>query len=340
MQSMLKNNILDRLNRSFEYLRISVTDKCNFRCTYCMPEDKFGSGYKFLKKNDLLSYEEIIRLIKIFQNFGLKKVRLTGGEPLLRKNIDNLVRGIKSYTNINKISMTTNGSLLNESIASKLKESGLDSITISLDSLSKKTNSYLNTTKQDYTNVIDAIDLVIKIFGFVKINMVVIKNINDSDIIQMIDKFKNRNVQIRFIEYMDVGESNGWSIENVVTSDEIRNIISSKYKINKLSDEINSTSERWKINNHQAELAFISSISKPFCANCDRGRISADGKFFTCLFSTNGHDLLKIIRDNPSDEKVLEFFKDIWEKRNDHYSEIRFNQKHLKNKIEMSYIGG
>jgi cyclic pyranopterin phosphate synthase len=139
---------------------------------------------------------------------------------------------------------------------------------------------------------------------------------------------------------MDVGESNDWSIENVITSDEIRNIISSKYKINKLSDEINSTSERWNMNNYQAELAFISSISKPFCANCDRGRISADGKFFTCLFSTNGHDLLKIIRAHSSDEKVLEFFQDIWEKRNDHYSEIRFNQKHLQNKIEMSYIGG
>ena len=333
----------DRFNRAFEYLRVSVTDRCNFRCKYCMPKENFGSDYKFIARSEILTFEEIIRLVRILGETGLKKIRLTGGEPLLRRNIERLIEGINLQSQVNEISMTTNGSLLDKDSVSKLKDSGLNKITISLDSTSKKTLETLSDSNINYSKIMEAIDLVIEHFGFVKLNMVVIKGINDMDVINMIDKFKDSRIQLRFIEYMDVGETNGWNKERVITSDEIRQIILQKYSLTKIDSEKNSTSEKWKFSDNIGELAFISSISKPFCASCVRGRLSADGKFFTCLFSNEGKDFREILRNENDDIKILNYFKTIWEKREDRYSELRHFVKlkeNRSNKIEMSYIGG
>ncbi len=339
MQFQLK----DKLNRSFDYLRISITDKCNFRCKYCMPKENFGSDYQFLKRDSLLTYEEIIRTVQILEMVGLKKIRLTGGEPLLRKNLENLVNGIKSNSSIEKISMTTNGSLFDKNMAKKLKDNGLDEVTISLDSMHKETLQNLNPLNVNYEKVMKSIDLAIQHFGFVKINMVVVKGINESEIINMIERFKNSKIQLRFIEYMDVGETNDWNKTRVVTSQEVKEIIQKKYSIVKVANEQNSTSEKWSFTDGIGELGFISSISKPFCSNCVRGRLSADGKFYTCLFSEKGYDLRSLLRNETKDEKILNFFKSLWLQRNDRYSELRnFDEpkKNKINKIEMSYIGG
>jgi len=339
----MQSQLVDKLNRHFDYLRISITDKCNFRCKYCMPKENFGRDYQFLKRDSLLTFEEIIRVVQILEPVGLKKIRLTGGEPLLRKNIENLVKGIKSCSHIQKISMTTNGSLFDENIANKLKDSGLDEITISLDSLNKKTLQHLNSSNIHYKKVMNAIDLAIQYFGFVKINMVVVKGINDSEIISMVDTFRDSNIQLRFIEYMDVGETNDWDKTRVVTSNEIIKIIQKKHSIIKINQEKNSTSEKWKFTDDLGELGFISSISKPFCSNCVRGRLSADGKFYKCLFSTSGYDLRSLLRNETDDEEVLNSFKSLWINRDDRYSELRHFDKADKNKInkiEMSYIGG
>ncbi|MEC9205945.1 MAG: GTP 3',8-cyclase MoaA [Pseudomonadota bacterium] len=334
---------LDKLNRKFEYLRISVTDKCNFRCRYCMPRENFDRNYEFLKRSELLSFEEIIRLTKIFKLIGLKKIKLTGGEPLLRKNIEKLVEGIRLNTNINQISITTNGSLLNRTNILKLKNAGLEGITISLDSISNSTFKNLSDSNVSYKKVLEAIDLVLEIFNFVKVNVVVVKGVNDMDLFNMVNYFKNKKVQLRFIEYMDVGETNDWNKKRVVISEEIIKSVTEKYSLIKIGREGSSTSEKWKFSDYTAEVAFISSISNPFCSSCTRGRLSADGQFFTCLFSNQGYDFREILRTEKNDQKILDYFEGIWEKREDRYSELRHSTKSHKNKInkvEMSYIGG
>ena len=337
------NIIKDRLNRNFEYLRISITDKCNYRCMYCMPKDKFGSNYTFLKKNHLLTYEEIIEVSQTLKNYGLKKIRLTGGEPLLRKNLDLLINGLKHHAQIDDVCMTTNGSLLTRDNILIFKKNGLDSITISLDSLSTSINKIVNQVDSAHHKVIDAIDHVINIFGKVKINMVVINGVNNSEIIPMIEKFLDKNIELRFIEYMDVGETNDWVMHDVLTSQKIYDLISSKYKLEKLYDKKDSTSEKWKIRGHMLDIAFISSITKPFCSDCNRARLSADGKLFTCLFSEKGYDLTPYLRKKDKYYNLENYFQKIWNNRSDQYSKLRFSIKPIKNKknkVEMSYIGG
>ena len=337
------NIIKDRLNRNFEYLRISITDKCNYRCMYCMPKDKFGSNYTFLKKNHLLTYEEIIEVSQTLKNYGLKKIRLTGGEPLLRKNLDLLINGLKHHAQIDDVCMTTNGSLLTRDNILIFKKNGLDSITISLDSLSTSINKIVNQVDSAHQKVLDAIDHVINIFGKVKINMVVINGVNNSEIIPMIEKFLDKNIELRFIEYMDVGETNDWVMHDVLTSQKIYDLISSKYKLEKLYDKKDSTSEKWKIKEHMLDIAFISSITKPFCSDCNRARLSADGKLFTCLFSDKGYDLTPYLRKKDKYYNLENYFQKIWNNRSDQYSKLRFSIKPIKNKknkVEMSYIGG
>ena len=337
------NFIKDRLNRNFEYLRVSVTDKCNFRCMYCMPKDKFGSNYIFLKKNNLLTYEEIIEVSQTLKNYGLKKIRLTGGEPLLRKNLDLLINGLKYHAKIDDVCMTTNGSLLTRDNILIFKKNGLDSITISLDSLSTSINKIVNQVDSAHQKVLDAIDNVINIFGKVKINMVVINGVNNSEIIPMIEKFLDKNIELRFIEYMDVGETNDWVTNDVLTSKRIYDLISSKYILEKLYDKKDSTSEKWKIKGYMLDIAFISSISKPFCHDCNRARLSADGKLFTCLFSDEGYDLTPYLRKKDKYYNLENYFQRIWSNRRDQYSKLRFSIKPIKNKkskVEMSYIGG
>jgi cyclic pyranopterin phosphate synthase len=331
----------DKLSRNFKYLRISVTDKCNYRCSYCMPKDIFGKDHQFLQKSELLTYEEIIEVVKVLKGYGLEKVRLTGGEPLLRKNIELLVKGLKDLALVNEVSITTNGSLLDLDKINLLKNNGLDTITISLDSLSQNITDELNPTNNNISKVMNAIDDALKIFGFLKINMVVIKNKNSHEIINMVKKFLHKNIELRFIEYMDVGESNNWGLENVLTSKEAMDIIGENYSMSKIAVKKDSTSEKWQLDGYPLSIAFISSISKPFCSNCNRGRLSADGRFYNCLFSDTGYDFTNYIRNKGL--SLGDYFEKIWLSRNDQYSQLRFTKKIIKNKknkVEMSYIGG
>ena len=333
--------INDQLSRNFKYLRISITDKCNYRCSYCMPKDIFGKDHQFLQKSELLTYEEIIEVVKILKRYGLEKVRLTGGEPMLRKNIELLIKGLKDDALVNEVSITTNGSLLDHDKIILLKTHGLDAITISLDSLSQDITDELNPTNNNISKVLNSIDNALKIFGTLKINMVVIKNKNSHEIIDMVKKFLHKNIELRFIEYMDVGESNNWDSEYVFTSKEIIGLIKEHYSMSKIVVKKDSTSEKWQLDEYPLSVGFISSISQPFCSNCNRGRLSADGKFYTCLFSDTGYDFTDYIRNNNL--SLGEFFEKIWLERNDQYSQLRFTKKTIKNKknkVEMSYIGG
>ena len=333
--------INDKLKRSFEYLRISLTDRCNYRCSYCMPKDIFNADYKYLKKSELLTFEEILSFIKALKAFDLKKIRLTGGEPLLRRNIENLINGIKD-TGINEVALTTNGSLLSFSKAKLLKQNGLDGVTISLDSLkcstNKKINPYSNLSK-----VIDSIYIATDVFGYSKINVVIMNNINSNEIFDIVDKFKNFNVEIRFIEFMDVGETNEWNLDRVYSSERIFRDISKYFSLIKLTDELSSTSTKWQLNGYNAKIGFISSITQPFCGSCNRARLSADGLFYTCLFASQGYNVLDALRNSSDVNKLQNDIENVWIRRIDQYSALRKSSRRdneHKSKIEMSYIGG
>ena len=335
----IANNYKDMLSRQFEYLRISVTDRCNYRCSYCMPAEIFNKDYSYIKQNKILSYEEIIQISSILKKVGLKKIRITGGEPLLRKNIDKLIYKLKTEVGIEHVGMTTNGSLLTDEKLSILKSSDLDSLTLSLDTLNSDKIIKINGTKKqfDLDKVLQGIE---KYFGKVKTNTVVIKGINDNEILDIITKMIRINSEVRFIEYMDVGESNNWNLEKVVPSKDILKSIKSRYSLSLIKTDKSSTAEKWSIENTNTSVGFISSITEPFCNGCNRARLSVDGKLYTCLFANEGYDLKTIIRNGASEQDVLNYFKDIWTKRSDRYSELRFINKSNLPKVEMSYIGG
>ena len=334
-------SINDKLKRPLEYLRISLTDRCNYRCSYCMPKDIFNADYKYLKKSELLTFEEILSFIEILTTYNLKKVRLTGGEPLLRRNIENLIIRIKDL-GISQVALTTNGSLLSFNKAKLLKENGLDGVTISLDSLKCSTNKIINPYS-NLSKVIDSIYIATDIFGFAKINVVVMNNINSNEIFDIVDRFKKLNVEIRFIEFMDVGETNEWNLDKVYSSQKICKDISKYFSLSKLSDESSSTSSKWQLKDYAAKIGFISSITQPFCSSCNRARLSADGYFYTCLFASHGYNVLKVLRNDTDLHKLQDDIKNIWTKRIDQYSNLRKSTRqntNHKSKIEMSYIGG
>ena len=334
-----KKTFSDILSRKFEYLRISVTDRCNYRCSYCMPSEVFNNKYSYIAQNKILSYEEIIHLCSILKKIGLTKIRITGGEPLLRKNIDKLVYKLKTESGIHNVSMTTNGSLLTDSKLKQLKSSGLDCITLSLDTLDPKKITKINGTKKhfDLDMVLTGIE---KYFTIVKTNTVIIKDINDNEVLDIVNKISTLRSEIRFIEYMDVGESNDWNFSKIIPSQELYELINSKYELLAIKTDKSSTSKKWAVKNTDSSVGFISSITEPFCNECNRARLSVDGKIYTCLFATEGHDIKKIIRANKGDQDILDYFYDLWSKRSDRYSEIRFIQKKDSPKVEMSYIGG
>ena len=334
-------SINDKLKRPLEYLRISLTDRCNYRCSYCMPKDIFNADYKYLKKSELLTFEEILSFIEILNTYNLKKVRLTGGEPLLRRNIENLIIRIKDL-GISQVALTTNGSLLSFNKAKLLKESGLDGVTISLDSLKCSTNKIINPYS-NLSKVIDSIYIATDIFGSAKINVVVMNNINSNEIFDIVDRFKKLNVEIRFIEFMDVGETNEWNLDKVYSSQKICKDISKYFSLSKLTDESSSTSSTWQLKDYAAKIGFISSITQPFCSSCNRARLSADGYFYTCLFASHGYNVLKVLRYDSDLHKLQDDIKNIWTKRTDQYSNLRKSTRQNtthKSKIEMSYIGG
>ncbi|WP_210470591.1 GTP 3',8-cyclase MoaA [Sporosarcina sp. 6E9] len=333
--------ILDKLGRPIRDLRISVTDRCNFRCAYCMPKEVFGDDYVFLPKDELLSFEEIERFAKLFASLGVEKLRLTGGEPLMRRDLPNLVEKLLKIDGIEDIGLTTNGVLLRQ-YAQPLYDAGLRRLNMSLDALDPEIFGKMNGRgiKPDF--ILANIEHAQKIGFEIKVNMVVQKGVNESEILPMAAYFKERGIMLRYIEFMDVGNDNGWSFEQVVTKKEIYEMLKEVYEIEPTDPHYyGEVAKRYRYQDNYAEVGFITSVSESFCSSCTRARLSSDGKFFTCLFASEGFDLRELIRSGLSDDELLEKITNVWERRVDRYSDERTEQtaKNRK-KIGMSYIGG
>jgi cyclic pyranopterin phosphate synthase len=336
------DKITDTLNRPLRDLRISVTDRCNFRCTYCMPKEVFGRDYAFLPRDEILSFEEIARLSRLFVEHGVEKIRLTGGEPLLRRDIERLIGMLAAIDGLRDLTLTTNGSLLSERKARALKDAGLDRLTVSLDSLDDVTFQGMNDVGFPVAGVLKAID-VASAAGLnpIKIDMVVKRGVNEGDILSMAERFRNTGHILRFIEYMDVGSTNGWRMEDVVSAAEIRKVIDAAWPIEPAdANYYGEVAERYRYKDGAGEIGIIASVTLPFCSTCTRARLSADGKLYTCLFAANGYDLRALLRDGSSDETIGERLRQVWRLRADRYSELRSADTIGLRKVEMSHIGG
>lgn len=333
--------MVDQLGRPIRDLRISVTDRCNFRCTYCMPKEIFGDDYAFLPKDELLSFEEIERFAQIFADLGVKKLRVTGGEPLMRKDISILVGKLLKIDGIEDVGLTTNAVLLRQH-AQALYDVGLRRLNISLDALNPEVFGAINGrgVKPDF--ILSNIDFAQKIGFEIKVNMVVEKGVNESEIIPMATYFKERGIMLRFIEFMDVGNDNGWSFEKVITKKEIYHMLKEIYNIEPAEQHYyGEVAKRYRYQDNGAEVGFITSVSESFCSTCTRARLSSDGKLFTCLFASDGFDLKALIRSNKTDEALVESIRKVWERRADRYSDERTEQTSKnRKKIGMGYIGG
>ena len=336
------SQVLDTLGRPLRDLRISVTDRCNFRCHYCMPKEVFGKDFEFMAREKLLKFGEITSIVKAAVPLGLRKVRLTGGEPLLRKELEWLIRGLREIDGVEDIALTTNGSVLPKK-AELLKEAGLDRVTVSLDSLDDDTFRAMNDVNFPVARVLAGIDAAIAAgLTPVKVNMVVKRGVNDQDVAAMAAYFRGKPVILRFIEFMDVGTTNGWRLEDVVPAGEMLQRVAKDVALEPLEPtHEGETALRYGYSDGEGEVGFIASVTKPFCHACNRARLSADGKLFTCLFGTEGHDLKRLIReDDASVEQLTEALATIWGVRADRYSEIRSDDTRDLPKVEMSYIGG
>jgi len=336
--------LTDSFNRPIHDLRISVIDRCNFRCPYCMPKEEDGFQYKFLRSDQWLRFEEIVRLVKLFVSLGVSKVRLTGGEPLLRPNIDQLIKKLSVIEGIGDLALTTNASLL-EDQASALKKAGLHRLTVSIDSLNQETFSMMSGGKGDVGTILKAIDKAQAVgFRDIKINVVVQKGVNDQTILDIVKYFKGSGPILRFIEYMDVGNCNHWERPKVLPNQQLLKMIAKSYPLRPLDPQYyGEVASRYQFKDGSGEIGFVSSVTQPFCGSCTRARLSADGKIFTCLFATEGLDLMTPIREGASDDEIAGMIKQVWEKRADKYSENRFLFRSLENsakKIEMFQIGG
>jgi cyclic pyranopterin phosphate synthase len=337
--------LADARGRLLRDLRISVTDRCNFRCTYCMPKSVFDKDYQFLPKPELLSFEEIARMTRLFVAHGVNKIRLTGGEPLLRKNLEGLIEMLAALKTPDgqplDLTLTTNASLLAKK-ARALKAAGLHRVTVSLDSLDEAVFRAMNDVDFPVADVLKGIDAAHDAgFAPIKINMVVKKGVNDQDIVAMARRFKGSGHIVRFIEFMDVGASNGWRMNDVVPSSEIVRRISAEMPL--IAAEPNYTgevAERWAYADGSGEIGVISSVTQAFCSTCTRARLSTEGKLYTCLFAQSGHDLRALMRSGKSDAQIAAAIGLIWNQREDRYSEIRTAETARTKKIEMSYIGG
>ncbi|MFJ8260958.1 GTP 3',8-cyclase MoaA [Rummeliibacillus sp. NPDC094406] len=337
------NNLHDQLHRPLRDLRISVTDRCNFRCQYCMPAEVFGPDYAFLPSDKILSFEEIERLVKIFVSLGVKKVRITGGEPLLRRDLPKLIERIHNIVGVEDIALTTNGTLLKK-YANDLAKAGLSRVAVSLDSLNEERFFEMNGHRGKVKTVLEGIEKAAEAGLQVKINMVVKKGKNEQDIVSMAEFFKDKQHILRFVEYMDVGNTNGWRLDDVVSKKEIIEQVHQFSPLNPV--EPNYTGEvakRYQYQDEQGEIGVISSVTDSFCSTCSRARISAEGKLYTCLFATDGTDLRELLRTGEDDASIIKCISNVWENRNDRYSDERNEQtmeKRKKSKIEMSHIGG
>ncbi|EEL53854.1 Molybdenum cofactor biosynthesis protein A [Bacillus cereus F65185] len=337
MQEMVK----DFFGRPLQDLRISVIDRCNFRCTYCMPAEIFGPEYAFLKDEFLLTFDEIERLAKLFVSIGVRKIRLTGGEPLLRKDLTKLIARLVKIDGLIDIGLTTNAIHLTKQ-AKALKEAGLHRVNVSLDAIDDDIFKNINGRNINTKPVIKGI-IAAKEAGLeVKVNMVVKKGMNDHQVLPMAAYFKEQGITLRFIEFMDVGSTNGWNFDQVVTKRELIEMIHKVYPLEPAEAHyFGEVAKRYRYVGTNVEVGFITSVSESFCVSCTRARISADGKFYTCLFATEGLDVRELLRGNLSDEELLSVIQDVWMNRKDRYSDER-TEESAKNrpKIEMSYIGG
>jgi GTP 3',8-cyclase len=344
--------LLDQRQRPLRDLRISVTDRCNFRCSYCMPKEVFDKDYVYLPQTSLLSFEEITRLARIFIDSGVQKIRLTGGEPLLRKNIEVLIEMLARLQTVDgkplDITLTTNGSLLKKK-AQSLANAGLQRVTVSLDGLDDAVFKRMNDVDFPVHDVLEGIDAA-KAAGLgkdkpIKVNMVVKRGTNDDQILPMARHFKGSGVVLRFIEYMDVGSTNGWRMDEVMPSAEVVKRIHAALPLLQLDPSvIGETAERWGYLDGEGEIGVISSVTQAFCADCNRARLSTEGQLYLCLFASKGHDLRGLLRGDKSDTDISNAIQNIWQNRDDNYSEQRANGKAPKiitlKRVEMSYIGG
>jgi GTP 3',8-cyclase len=334
----------DTKGRTLRDLRISVTDRCNFRCVYCMPKEVFGRDYPFLPHDELLSFEEIARLVRVFKAHGIEKIRLTGGEPLLRKHIERLIGMLADIGGLD-ITLTTNGALLAKK-ARELKAAGLNRVTVSLDALDDGIFRAMNDVDFPVSRVLEGIDAASAAgLAPVKINMVVKRGVNDSEVLPMARHFRGSGHILRFIEYMDVGHTNGWRMDDVVPSAEVLRIIEREFPLKPVdANYTGEVAERWRYvgaNSAGAgEIGLISSVTQAFCSDCTRARLAIDGKLYTCLFATSGYDLRALLRNQRSDDEIGNYIAAIWLQRGDRYSEIRSENTRALPKIEMSYIGG
>jgi len=333
-------NVTDSMGRSLFDLRISVTDRCNFRCMYCMPQEIFDSDYQFLQRDKLLGFEEIERLARIFVKHGVRKIRLTGGEPLLRRELEKLVGMLANITGVD-LTLTTNGALL-ANRAQALSDAGLKRISVSLDSLDNKVFASMNGVGVPVEQVLEGIDAAANAgLSPVKINMAVKRGLNEQSILPMARYFYDTGHILRFIEYMDVGSTNGWKLNDVVPAVEIIRIIDAEMPLEPIeSNYKGEVANRWRYQDGCGEIGVISSVSHTFCGDCTRARLSADGFLYTCLFATQGFDLRTLLRSEASDEEISAAVASIWKARNDRYSEIRSLETTDLPKVEMSYIGG
>ena len=333
-------SLVDTRQRRIRDLRISVTDRCNFRCTYCMPKEVFDHDYAFLPHGELLTFEEITRIARISVGLGVEKIRLTGGEPLLRKGIENLIAMLHEIPDID-LTLTTNGSALKIK-ASALKAAGLKRITVSLDSLDDATFRKMNDVDFPVAKVLEAIDAATEAgLAPVKINMVVKRGVNDQDIVEMARRFKGTGKIVRFIEFMDVGATNGWLMDDVIPSADIVRRINDVFPLAVADANYQGeVAERWRYKDGSGEIGVISSVTQAFCGTCTRARLSTDGGLYTCLFAQKGYDLKAFLRGGKSDAEIHDAIAAIWQHRIDNYSEIRTAETAKERKVEMSFIGG
>lgn len=335
------NAIVDQLGRPIRDLRISVTDRCNFRCTYCMPKEVFGDDFLFLAKNELLSFEELERLARIFAQLGVKKLRLTGGEPLMRRNLPELIQKLHDIEGIEDIGLTTNAVLLGQ-YAQPLYDAGLRRLNISLDALDPELFGQINGRGISPDLVLKNIQKAQDIGFTIKVNMVVQKGVNESEILPMAAYFKERGITLRYIEFMDVGNDNGWSFKKVVTKKEIYDMLAAEFDMEPAEEDYyGEVAKRYRYIGTDAQVGFITSVSESFCSTCTRSRLSSEGKLYTCLFASEGFDLRQLIRSDQTDEELYETIAAVWRGRRDRYSDERTEQT-VKNrkKINMNYIGG
>ncbi len=339
-----RKQLQDALRRPLHDLRISLLDQCNFRCPYCMPEDKFHADYEFLKKKQRLTYEEILRVASVAAALGVSKIRLTGGEPLLDKNLATLVEGLARLPGIDDLALTTNGMLL-APLAGRLKDAGLQRVTISLDSLDKEVFRRMSGGRGNLETVLRGIDAAESAgLSPIKINVVVQRGVNDHTLMELLEHFRGTPHVVRLIEFMDVGNRNGWRMDQVVPSRELLERVSQRWPLRRIDKNYpGEVARRYAYIDGEGEIGFISSVTAPFCGDCSRARLSADGVLYTCLFASQGTDLREALRNEADEEELTDILSRIWLQRADRYSELRspeLAEAHRQRKVEMYRIGG